>query len=212
MVFPVEFDRLPEVGDGLLEFPLLTKGTAESVVGHGAVRVNCDGLVAFGDGVIQLSLATEDGAQGVLVNITGGPSMSLTEVMDEAATIIYNAAGEEANVILGTVIDEKMGDDMMVTVIATGFEREGVPASTRPSNVETPVDLSAYTAFRQDSVAERMAAAGGSTSPRITLNRRPAVDLPMIPRMADPLPDAPGAEFEPVSPLDVPAFLRRQTD
>ncbi len=72
------------------------------------------------------------GAQGVLVNITGGPSMSLTEVMDEAATIIYNAAGEEANVILGTVIDEKMGDDMMVTVIATGFnKRPGATASVR---------------------------------------------------------------------------------
>ncbi|HEX9006437.1 MAG TPA: cell division protein FtsZ [Bacteroidota bacterium] len=68
------------------------------------------------------------GAQGVLVNITGGPSMSLTEVMDEAATIIYNAAGEEANVILGTVIDEKMGDDMMVTVIATGFGKRPGPA------------------------------------------------------------------------------------
>ncbi len=72
------------------------------------------------------------GAQGVLVNITGGPSMSLTEVMDEAATIIYNAAGEEANVILGTVIDEKMGDDMMVTVIATGFnKRPGTTVGVR---------------------------------------------------------------------------------
>ncbi len=72
------------------------------------------------------------GAQGVLVNITGGPSMSLTEVMDEAATIIYNAAGDEANVILGTVIDEKMGDDMMVTVIATGFnKRPGVTVGVR---------------------------------------------------------------------------------
>ena len=71
------------------------------------------------------------GAQGVLVNVTGGPSMSLSEVMDEAATIIYNAAGEDANVILGTVIDEKMGEEMMVTVIATGFGKR--PAATAPS-------------------------------------------------------------------------------
>ena len=63
------------------------------------------------------------GAQGVLVNVTGGPTMSLVEV-DEATEIIHEAAGEEANVILGAVIDENMGDEMMVTVIATGFNRK----------------------------------------------------------------------------------------
>jgi cell division protein FtsZ len=62
------------------------------------------------------------GAQGVLVNVTGGPSMSLVEV-DEATEIIHEAAGEEANVILGAVIDENMADELMVTVIATGFNR-----------------------------------------------------------------------------------------
>ncbi len=46
------------------------------------------------------------GAQGILINITGGPSLSLTEV-DEATKIIHEAAGEEANIILGAVIDEK---------------------------------------------------------------------------------------------------------
>jgi hypothetical protein len=48
--------------------------------------------------------------------------------------------------------------------------------------------------------------------PRLTLSRRPAVDLPLIPRAESPSSDVPGAEFEPASPLDVPAFLRRQTD
>ena len=62
------------------------------------------------------------GAQGVLVNVTGGPTMSLVEV-DEAVSVIHEAAGEEANVILGAVIDENLADDMMVTVIATGFDR-----------------------------------------------------------------------------------------
>ncbi len=62
------------------------------------------------------------GAQGVLVNITGGPSMSLFEV-DEATEIIREAAGEEANVILGAVIDEQLTDEILVTVIATGFNR-----------------------------------------------------------------------------------------
>ena len=69
------------------------------------------------------------GAQGVLVNVTGGSNMSLVEI-DEATEIIHEAAGEDANVILGAVIDENMGDDLMVTVIATGFNRR--PVATIP--------------------------------------------------------------------------------
>jgi cell division protein FtsZ len=65
------------------------------------------------------------GAQGVLVNVTGGPAMSLIEV-DEAVSVIHEAAGDEANVIMGAVIDENLTDEMMVTVIATGFNKRGV--------------------------------------------------------------------------------------
>jgi cell division protein FtsZ len=64
------------------------------------------------------------GALGVLVNVTGGPTMSLIEV-DEAVSVIHEAAGEEANVIMGAVIDETLGEEMMVTVIATGFNKRG---------------------------------------------------------------------------------------
>jgi cell division protein FtsZ len=74
------------------------------------------------------------GALGILVNITGGRSMSLYEV-DEATKIIYEAAGNEANVILGTVVDEKLDDELSVTVIATGFNKKSVMASpaSRPA-------------------------------------------------------------------------------
>jgi cell division protein FtsZ len=65
------------------------------------------------------------GALGVLVNVTGGATMSLVEV-DEAVSVIHEAAGEEANVIMGAVIDENLGDEMMVTVIATGFNKRGM--------------------------------------------------------------------------------------
>lgn len=79
------------------------------------------------------------GAQGVLVNVTGGPTMSLVEI-DEATEIIHEAAGEEANVILGAVVDDNMGDAVMVTVIATGFNRRGMTQSVsvrakRPARV-----------------------------------------------------------------------------
>jgi cell division protein FtsZ len=72
------------------------------------------------------------GARGVLVNITGGQSLSLFEV-DEATEIIHGAAGDDANVILGAVIDEKLTDEIIVTVIATGFNQRVVqPTVARP--------------------------------------------------------------------------------
>jgi cell division protein FtsZ len=73
------------------------------------------------------------GAQGVLVNITGGVNMSLAEV-EEATEIIHEAAGEDANVILGAVIDETIENEVMVTVIATGFNRRGVGSARVPKS------------------------------------------------------------------------------
>ena len=64
-----------------------------------------------------------DGAQGILINITGSSSLKLSEV-NEASTIIQNAAHEDANIIFGAVLDETMGDEVKITVIATGFRRE----------------------------------------------------------------------------------------
>ncbi|RKY68482.1 MAG: cell division protein FtsZ [Candidatus Latescibacterota bacterium] len=62
------------------------------------------------------------GAKGVLVNISGGTNMTLHDV-DTAATIIYEEAGKDANIILGAVIDEKLDEEIRVTVIATGLNR-----------------------------------------------------------------------------------------
>ncbi len=63
---------------------------------------------------------TIDGATGILINITGGPNMTLFEV-NEASSLIHEAAHEDANIIFGSVIDEGMGDMLKITVIATGF-------------------------------------------------------------------------------------------
>jgi cell division protein FtsZ len=62
----------------------------------------------------------------VLFNVTGGPGMTLFEV-NQAAAIIRETAHPDVNMIFGAVIDENMGDDIRITVIATGFERSGVP-------------------------------------------------------------------------------------
>jgi cell division protein FtsZ len=66
--------------------------------------------------------ASVEGARGVIINVTGGPDLSLLEV-SEASTIIQEAAHEDANIIFGATIDETMTDVLKVTVIATGFNR-----------------------------------------------------------------------------------------
>jgi cell division protein FtsZ len=64
-----------------------------------------------------------DGARGILINISGASSLKLSEV-NAASTLIQNAAHEEANIIFGAVLDETMGEEVKITVIATGFRQE----------------------------------------------------------------------------------------
>ncbi len=84
--------------------------------------------------------AAIDGARGILLNISGGSDMGLFEV-NEAAQVIHEVAHPEANIIFGTVIDDDMGDEVRVTVIAAGFERwdEG-RSSRRPTAVPSTGD------------------------------------------------------------------------
>lgn len=77
-----------------------------------------------------------EGAKGVLLNITGGPSLGLLEV-NEAAAIISDAVDPEANIIFGAVIDEAFQDEVRVTVIATGFD--GKPINVHTGKSENPV-------------------------------------------------------------------------
>ncbi|HEX7541861.1 MAG TPA: cell division protein FtsZ [Anaerolineales bacterium] len=74
----------------------------------------------------QLLDITIDGAKGVLFNVTGGPSLTLFEV-NQAAAMIRETAHPDVNMIFGAVIDPDMTDEIRVTVIATGFERTGMP-------------------------------------------------------------------------------------
>ncbi|HSB20629.1 MAG TPA: cell division protein FtsZ, partial [Anaeromyxobacteraceae bacterium] len=81
---------------------------------------------------------TIDGATGLLVNITGGPSLTLHEV-NEAVTMAQSAADPDANIIFGSVIDERMGDEVKITVIATGFQgKEPAARATQPRQVALP--------------------------------------------------------------------------
>ncbi len=84
-----------------------------------------------------------DGATGILLNITGGPDIGLFEV-NEAAEVVTSAADPNANIIFGAVIDETMGDEVRVTVIATGF---GAQRRRRRGSAEAPVSVTSGSPF-----------------------------------------------------------------
>ncbi|MDQ3473007.1 MAG: cell division protein FtsZ [Acidobacteriota bacterium] len=86
-----------------------------------------------------LEEASIQGAKGVLINITGGSDLTLYEV-NAAAMIIREAADEDANIIFGAVIDDAMRDQMRITVIATGFDRESVAVAAAGSTSALPAN------------------------------------------------------------------------
>jgi cell division protein FtsZ len=172
--------------------------------------------------------ASVNGARGVIINVTGGPDLSLVEV-SEASSIVQEAADEDANIIFGAVIDPMLMGRVKITVIATGF---GSHASARTSSsaAQTPVDLTSYSDTARPSIEMPPLVPPGSAE-RITLRRQ----APVRRRIEMPLPAASGGnpvslpggmlppanladidaslealEGDPGSAFDVPAFLRRQ--
>ncbi len=170
-----------------------------------------------------------NGARGVIINVTGGPDLSLVEV-SEASSIVQEAADEEANIIFGAVIDPSLKGKVKITVIATGY---GAQASARPitSAAQTPADMTHYAdlaRLRNDAVM----APGPIPAARLSIARRPLLDVSMAVSIggasmapsaaassSDPDAMRPAAEaytlatdpdFDLSSTFDVPAFLRRQ--
>ncbi len=158
------------------------------------------------------------GAEALLVNVTGGESMTLHEI-NEAVTVVVDAAGRDANVIFGAVIDESMGDALSITVIATGFgksELKSRPAETprtaaariyemeraaRPTVVVRPM-------LEEVEAEEAMEASTGSST---------AGQAAAAPRASFRM--APGTARRPFGGraiskenMDVPAFMRKQMD
>ena len=126
--------------------------------------------------------ASVNGARGVIINVTGGPDLSLVEV-SEASSIVQEAADEDANIIFGAVVDPDLKGKVKITVIATGF---GPAVAVRPASTtgaHTPVDMSLYaehTRVRADNTAATVpAAVASAASPRLSIARRPLLDLPM---------------------------------
>ena len=100
---------------------MVDAGSALMGIGHGSGegRAIAAARAAISSPLLEASI---ENARGILLNICGGPDLGLLEV-NEAAEIIHGVAHQDANIIFGTVIDDEMGDDVRVTVIAAGFDR-----------------------------------------------------------------------------------------
>jgi cell division protein FtsZ len=139
----------------------------------------------------QLLDITIEGARGVLFNVTGGPNLTLFEV-NQAAAIIRETAHPDVNMIFGAVIDPNLGDEIRVTVIATGFERSGVPRRALErvaTRTERPASASTgYTVRPSEFVSVEAEVRRSSES-------KPAASTPAINSSDD---------------LDIPTFLRNR--
>jgi cell division protein FtsZ len=147
---------------------------------------------------------TLDGATGLLVNITGGPSLTLFEV-NEAVSMAQSAADPEANIIFGSVIDERLGNDVKITVIATGFQNRDERSralARRAEPAEVSREAPALRAVPPSMPSEQKPAARREPA----LVTAPAVQrTPPVSIRREPAVYRPGEEDQ----YDIPAFLRR---
>jgi len=173
----------------------------EAIMGSGKARGDEKAVLAAQQAISSplLDNASISGAQGVLVNITGGNKMTLFEV-DEAAGIIFEEAGQDANLIFGAVIDPTMEDELQVTVIATGF--------SKPRPISETEEIRPYT----DHIPQREQTRILTEQANITAAEKKKEENGII----QPLDTKPKFIFDDNTinlhdtDLEVPAFLRRQ--
>ncbi len=165
-----------------------------------------------------------DGARGILINITGSSSLKLAEV-NEASTIIQSAAHEDANIIFGAVQDEKMKDDLKITVIATGFKNDVPARKDRTVNAAQAAISTARTAsaYQVQQSAAVPRAVNGTHIPHVPhgspiMAQATAAHAVSPTRVVTPTRESPNLATMTESirtaveqdDLDVPAFIRKR--
>ena len=166
------------------------QGMGKALMGTGTANGQ-DRAVAAASRAIDSPLLEDvsiHGAKGILINITGSEELLLHEV-SEAASIIHQAAADDANIIFGAVIDNKMTDDIKITVIATGFDGNGAGSTMQTAESESR-DLDYTSDLSSDSPTPEPA----------------AVTVP-----ENGTPPGQGRPYDPRD-LEVPAYLRRRLD
>ena len=177
-------------------------GTALMGIGHasGENRAQEAAKAAVNSPLLELTI---DGAKGVLFNVTGGPSLGMFEI-DEAAKVITKSIDPDAKVKFGAVIDESMGDEVRITVIATGFDED----NKRPSMMTM-----SSSEDRKPLIVEPKPVAPAPMPMEIRkplFNPAPAQPIQSINRQPvrnEPTMPASGSEED---ELDIPAFIRKK--
>ena len=184
----------------------IMKKMGEAIMGTGVAQGEERAVLAAQQAISSplLDDASISGAQGVLVNITGSADLTLLEV-DAATNIIFEEAGKDANIIFGAVIDPSLGDEIRVTVIATGFNQGQYVSEKEPETEQVTAPIQRPTQELLDQMNQPVFKQQDES-------KEPSVEPPQqeAPR--------PSFKFDDTNPaiygedLDVPAFIRRQQD
>ena len=183
----------------------IMKNMGEAVIGTGTAKGEERAVLAAQQAISSplLDNASIAGAQGVLVNITGGSDLAIMEV-DQATNIIFEEAGQGANIIFGAVIDPSLNDEIMVTVIATGFNHkvasDEISNTTIESHLETKQQYKSVT--EQENVPLHEQDHEYDTQPE-----QLPIENTEPKKLFDDL-----NHLSSTNDLEVPAFLRRQQD
>ncbi len=193
-------------------------GMGYAVMGTATARGDRRAIEAAQEAIASplLEAGAIDGARGILINVTGSSTLKLAEV-NEASTIIQTAAHEDANIIFGAVLDERMKDEVKITVIATGFKGE----AHRPEHA-THVSMVSQ-AINTARTASGFQVKGSTTSPVISQRISDPEPTPQVVQQApEPVMQAAAAAPPPAredrrkayeqDELDVPAFMRKRGD
>ena len=183
----------------------IMKNMGEAVIGTGTAKGDERAVLAAQQAISSplLDNASISGAQGVLVNITGGSDLGIMEI-NQATNIIFEEAGQGANIIFGAVIDPDLKDEIMVTVIATGFNHRVAQDETSLKAIESHLESKQ----QYKTVTEQE---------NVPLHKQENHEE----YISEQLPienSEPKKLFDDLNPamkendLDVPAFIRRQQD
>ncbi|WP_150242514.1 cell division protein FtsZ [Nocardiopsis quinghaiensis] len=185
-------------------------GAGSALMGIGSARGD-DRAVAAAEMAISSPLleASIDGAHGVLLSIQGGSDLGLFEI-NEAAQLVANSAAPEANIIFGAVIDDALGDEVRVTVIAAGFDEPEItgPVVRERQPVDPPeavVPKAGITFAKEESSAPAAPAEAGASGTSAT-------SMPWITqnRSAEPAPEAARPQTRPVQQQPVQQPVQQQ--
>ncbi len=195
-------------------------------LGKGEDRATEAAKAAISSPLLDISI---DGARGILFTITGGPSLGMQEVA-EAAKVITSSADENAKVIFGAVIDENMGDELRITVVATGFderERSKREEESARTFFTSPKSFYSPNSFLKKKPVEQPVSAPMTTSAQASIEDKESFKRSFFSRAASSVvleeetePAKPVVLSKPLTPistkkndnddLEIPAFIRKK--